>query len=109
MLAISPINNQILVMKDSGEDITEHGIVTAQIQGERTESRAIRGTVLKIPDGLEEWQQQGDSEQLVRVPIRIKVGDRVLIKKWDNHLANIEGKEYILVQYKDILATLEEV
>lgn len=109
MLTIRPINNQILIEKDSSEDVTEHGIVTAQITGERTESRAIRGTVLKMSDGLEEWQPTNEGGSSYRkVPILIKEGDKVLIKKWDNHLANIEGKEYILAQYKDILGVLEE-
>ena len=105
-MKIKPLNGHLLIQKDTSQDVTEHGIVTSQIEGHRTESRAIRGLVVEIPSDASEWVESENG--LKRTDMKIKVGDKVLVKKWDNHLANIEGIEYLLVQYKDILGRLED-
>ena len=43
-----------------------------------------------------------------QVPIDIKVGDKVLFAKYTGTELRHEGKDYLVVQYRDILAKLED-
>ena len=46
----------------------------------------------------------GDDNE--RIPVSVKVGDRIVYKSYSTTELKIDGKEYILVKEEDILATV---
>lgn len=79
------------------------------------EQRSASGIV--IPDTSKEKPQEGkviaaghgkttDEGRLIAPAV--KVGDRVLYKKWGGNEIKIEGKEYLVVKSDDILAVVGE-
>lgn len=47
----------------------------------------------------------GDDNE--RIPMTVKVGDRIVYKSYSTTELKIDGKEYILVKEEDILATVK--
>lgn len=78
------------------------------------ETRTASGIV--IPDTAKEKPQEGKviavgpgkvDDKGVRLPMDVKVGDRVLYKKWGGNEVKLEGKEYLIVKMDDLMAVIE--
>ncbi len=78
-----------------------------------TEERTRGGVIL--PDTAKEKPQQGEVcaigagrvlENGDKVPMEVKVGDRVLYGKYSGQEVKIEGDEYLIVKESDILGIL---
>src|ERR1051325_3855669 len=71
---------------------------------------------LYIPDTAKEKPIQGEviavgpgrSEQGERVPMELKVGDRVVYGKYSGTQVELEGEEIILIKEADVIARSEE-
>ena len=78
------------------------------------EGEQMRGG-LYIPDTAKEKPQQGEIiavgpgrfEKDKRVPMDVKVGDKVLYAKYAGTEFKVEDEEYLIVSQKDILAVVE--
>ncbi|WAA12578.1 co-chaperone GroES [Fervidibacillus halotolerans] len=79
-----------------------------------TEEKTASGIVL--PDTAKEKPQEGkvvavgngrvlDSGE--RVPVEVKVGDRIIFSKYSGTEVKYEGKEYLILRESDILAVVE--
>jgi chaperonin GroES len=77
------------------------------------ETETMRGG-LYIPDTAKEKPQQGEviavgpgrMEEGKRVPLEVKVGDRVLYGKYSGTEVNIEGDQYLILRESDVLAII---
>lgn len=69
-MILHPINDQITIALDRTDKETEGGIVLTESKS----SQAEEGTVLEVGSG--HLTQQG-----TRVPLRVKPGDRVLVRR----------------------------
>jgi chaperonin GroES len=77
------------------------------------ESEQMRGG-LYIPDTAKEKPQQGEImavgpgrfEKDKRVPMDLKVGDRVLYGKYSGTEVTIENEQYLILRESDVLAVL---
>ncbi len=78
------------------------------------ETRLPSGLVL--PDSAKEKPQMGEvmavgeggmDEKGNKVVMIVKVGQKVMYKKWGGNEIKVEGKEWMLVEQKDILAIIE--
>jgi len=78
------------------------------------ETEEMRGG-LYIPDTAKEKPQQGNvvavgpgrlSDEGERIPMEVKVGDRVLYGKYAGTEVTIEGTDYLIVKEGDVLAVL---
>ena len=75
------------------------------------ETETMRGG-LYIPDTAKEKPQQGEViavgpgrfEKDKRVPMDLKVGDRVLYGKYSGTEVTIEGEQYLILRESDVLA-----
>ena len=75
------------------------------------ETEQMRGG-LYIPDTAKEKPQQGEViavgpgrfEKDKRVPMDVKVGDRVLYGKYRGTEVTIEGEQYLILRESDVLA-----
>ena len=75
------------------------------------ETESMRGG-LYIPDTAKEKPQQGEIvavgpgrfEKDKRVPMEVKVGDKVLYGKYSGTEVTIEGDQYLILRESDVLA-----
>ena len=79
------------------------------------EQRSASGIV--IPDTSKEKPQEGKvvavgpgkvTEDGKVLTLSVKVGDKVLYKKWGGNEIKVGGKEYLMVKSDDVLAVVEE-
>jgi chaperonin GroES len=81
------------------------------------EKETIRGGIL-IPDTAKEKPQEGEvvavgsgkkKDDGSRVPMDVKVGDRVLFGKYSGSEIKVNGEEFLMMREEDILGILAEV
>ncbi|ABB15524.1 co-chaperone GroES [Carboxydothermus hydrogenoformans] len=91
-----PLHDRVLVKPLPTEEVTKSGIV--------------------IPDTAKEKPQQGEVKAVgsgrilengERVPMEVKVGDRVFYSKYAGTEVKIDGEEYLILRESDILGILE--
>jgi len=82
---------------------------------EEEEAKSPGGII--IPDTAKEKPQKGIvvavgpgriDDNGNRVPMEVKVGDKVLFAKYAGSEVKIEGEEYLIMREDDILAIIEE-
>jgi chaperonin GroES len=78
-----------------------NNIVIEQIEAE---TKTTSG--LYIPEGATEKPEQANVVA-VSDKSNLKVGDKVFYKKWGGSEIKIDGKNYIIIEEEDILATYE--
>jgi chaperonin GroES len=77
------------------------------------ETETMRGG-LYIPDTAKEKPQQGEIvavgpgrfEDGKRVPLDVKVGDKVLYGKYSGTEVSVEGEQYLILRETDVLAVI---
>ena len=77
------------------------------------ETESMRGG-LYIPDTAKEKPQQGEIvavgpgrfEKDKRVPMEVKVGDKVLYGKYSGTEVTIDGEQYLILRESDVLAII---
>ncbi len=71
---------------------------------------------LVLPDSAKEKPQMGEvmavgpgmtNDHGHEVKVTVKVGQKVMYKKWGGNEIKVEGKEWMIVEQKDILAIVE--
>ena len=71
---------------------------------------------LVLPDSAKEKPQMGEimavgtggtDEKGNPIKMTVKVGQKVMYKKWGGNEIKVEGKEWMIVEQKDILAIVE--
>ena len=81
----------------------------------QAEAQTQTASGLYIPDTAKEKPQQGEVLAVVpvrrddkgeRIPMDVKVGDKVLYSKYGGTEVHYEGEDYLIVGARDILAIL---
>ena len=90
---LKPIGDRVLVKPAPSEERTKSGIVLPDSAKEKPQE----GTVVAVGTGriLDNGQ---------RVPLEVKVGDKVIYSKYGGTEIKIEEDEFIILQERDILA-----
>jgi chaperonin GroES len=89
---VTPLHDRILVRRLEGKETAKGGII--------------------IPDTAKEKPQQGvvvaagagKFEKGKRVPLEVKVGDRILFGKYTGNDITIDDQEYLILREEEILA-----
>jgi chaperonin GroES len=89
---IKPLADRVVVKPLEREETTKGGIVIPDTAKERPQE----GEVVAVGPGKYE-----DGK---RVPMEVKVGDRVLFAKYGGTEIKIDGEEYLVLRESDILA-----
>lgn len=90
-LGYQPLGDKILIKPEVPETTTSFGLILPDSAKEKPE----HGTVVAVGPGRR-------SESGVRIPVEVKVGDKVYFKKpWDEPM-KIHGVEYYLISESDI-------
>ena len=81
----------------------------------QAEAQTQTASGLYIPDNVKEKPQQGEvlavgpgrrDDKGERIPMDVKVGDKVLYSKYGGTEVHYEGEDYLIVGARDILAIL---
>lgn len=96
-MSIKPLHDFVLVAPVEGVDKTPSGII--------------------LPDSVKEKPQVGeikavgpgayDAEGEHIIPMVVKVGQKVLYKKWGGNEVKVGQEEWMLIEQKDIMAIVE--
>jgi len=97
MSKVKPLNDNVVVKPMTENEITKSGIVLpATVDKERPE----RGEIIAVGEG-----KLLDNGQ--RAPMSVKIGDKVMFKKYSPDEIKIDDEEYLIVSQNDILAIIE--
>ena len=93
-VAIKPLEDRIVVQANDAESTTASGLVIPDTAKEKPQE----GTVLAVGPGRFE---DGN-----RVPLDVKVGDKVLYSKYGGTEVKYSGEEYLILSARDVLAVV---
>ena len=93
---VKPLADRVVVKVLSGEEKTKGGIVLPDTAKEKPQ----KGKVLAVGPGrvLENGQ---------RVALEVKEGDKVLFAKYGGTEIELDGKDLMILQERDVLAVLK--
>ena len=94
-VAIKPLEDRIVVQASDAESTTASGLVIPDTAKEKPQE----GTVLAVGPGRFE---DGN-----RIPLDVKVGDKVLYSKYGGTEIKYAGEEYLVLSARDVLAVIE--
>ncbi len=93
---IKPLGDRVVIKVLEREEKTKSGIVLPDTAKEKPQE----GKIIAVGTGkvLENGQ---------RVPMDVKVGDRVIFSKYAGTEVKLDGVEYLIVSDRDVLAVVE--
>ncbi len=94
--SIKPLFDNVLVKPLEEETKTPGGIVLPETAKEKPQI----GKVMAVGSG-------GVSDEGKKIPMLVKVGQKVIYKKWGGNEVKVNGEEWLLIEQKDILAIIE--
>lgn len=93
---IKPLFDNVLIKPLEQEERTPSGILLPETAKEKPQM----GLVMAVGSGALD-----DNGKII--PITVKVGQKVMYKKWGGNEVKVDGEEWLLVEQKDILAVVE--
>ena len=91
---VVPLHDRILVTRLEAKEVGKSGIIIPDSAKEKPQE----GKVVAV--GL------GKIEKGKRVPIDVKVGDRILFGKYVGNEISVDDREYLILRAEEVLATL---
>lgn len=92
-MKLQPLADRIVVKALAQEETTKSGIVLPGTAKEKPQE----GEVLAVGTG--KMLENGS-----RVPMEVKVGDKVIFSKYGGTEIKVEGEEYLILKETDVLA-----
>ena len=93
-VVIKPLEDRIVIKQVEAEQTTASGLVIPDTAKEKPQE----GEVLAVGPGR--WNEDGDE----RIPLDVKVGDRVLYSKYGGTEIKHGGEVYLILSARDVLA-----
>lgn len=95
-LKLKPLGGRVIVEPIEQEETTAGGILLPETAKEKPQE----GKVLAVGPG--DRNDKGE-----RIPLDVKVGERVIFAKYSGTEVKVEGKKLLILRESDILATVE--
>lgn len=95
-MALKPIGDRVLIEIKASEEKTSGGIVIPQTAQEKTQE----GKIVAVGSG--KTDEKGN-----KIPIEVKVGDKVIYDKYAGTQYKIGDKEFLVIKADEILAIVE--
>jgi len=92
-----PLHDRVLVKRVKEEEKTRGGIIIPDTAQEKPQE----GEVVGVGPGA----RDEDGE---RIPLDVKVGDRILFGKWSGTEVKIDGEELLIMKESDIMGVIEQ-
>ncbi|MCA1727413.1 MAG: co-chaperone GroES [Actinobacteria bacterium] len=96
--SLEPLEDRIVVRPGEEEETTVSGIVIPDTAKEKPQE----GEVVAVGPGR--FNEDGDG----RVPLDVKVGDKVIYSKYGGTEVKVEGDEYLILSARDVLAIIKK-
>lgn len=93
---LKPLSDRVVIEVAEEEEKTIGGIVLASAAKEKPQT----GTIIAVGEGR--VLKNG-----TKVPVEVKPGDTVMFEKYAGTEVKYDGKEYLIVSSKDIIAIVE--
>ncbi len=94
---ITPLFDNVLIKPLEAEEKTPSGIVLPDSAKEKPQV----GEIMAVGQGVM------DEGEIVKNSILVKVGQKVMYKKWGGDEVKVNGQDWMLVKQSDILAVVE--
>ncbi|MFA9288893.1 MAG: co-chaperone GroES [Weeksellaceae bacterium] len=98
---IKPLFDYVLVKPLKGQDMTASGIVLPDSVKEKPQM----GEIMAVGDGASCKCDCTDDK--CQTSMVVKVGQKVVYKKWGGNEIKVEKEEWLLIEQKDIMAIVE--
>jgi chaperonin GroES len=95
-IKLQPLGDRVVVEREESETVTSGGILLP----DTAKDKPTRGKIVSVGDGR--LQKSGQ-----RVPLQVKVGDRVLFSAYAGDSFKLGDRELLLMREEDILAVIE--
>ena len=96
-LKLKPLGGRVIIEPIEQEEITAGGIILPETAKEKPQE----GKVLAVGPG-DRNEHTGE-----RVPMDLKVGDKILFAKYSGTEIKMDGRKLLILRESDILAVLE--
>ncbi|MBQ9681130.1 MAG: co-chaperone GroES [Aeriscardovia sp.] len=94
-VSLKPLEDKVIIKQAPAETTTASGLVIPDSAKEKPQ----QGEILAVGPG--KMDDKGD-----RLPMDVKVGDKVLFSKYGGTELHYQGEDYLIVAARDILAIL---
>ena len=91
-MAFRPLHDRVVVRRIEADTKTAGGIIIP----DSAQEKPSEGEVVAVGDGARD--DDGD-----RIPMDVKVGDRVLFGKWSGTEVKINGEDLLIMKESDIM------
>jgi chaperonin GroES len=95
---IKPLGGRILVQPLEEEEVTESGLI---IPDTASKEKPQQGKVIALGTGKV-------TDEGKNIDFRVKVGEKILFKKYSPDEVELGGEEYLVMDEDDILAVIED-
>ena len=96
-MSFRPLHDRVLVRRVEAEEKTAGGIIIP----DSAKEKPAEGEVVAVGEGTRD--DDGD-----RIPLDVKVGDRVLFGKWSGTEVKIDGQEVLIMKESDIMGVITD-
>jgi chaperonin GroES len=93
-MKVQPLGDRILVKPGESEEKTKSGIVLPDTAKEKPQE----GEVIAVGAGR--------YEEGKKIPVEVKVGDRIIYSKYGGTEVKIDGVEHLILRESDVLAVV---
>jgi chaperonin GroES len=94
-MSFRPLHDRVLVRRVEAEEKTAGGIIIP----DSAQEKPAEGEVVAVGDGARD--DDGD-----RIPLDVKVGDRILFGKWSGSEVTVSGEDLLIMKESDILGVI---
>ena len=91
---LKPLGDRVVVKPNEGEEKTPSGIVLPDTAKEKPQE----GEIVAVGSGR--------IEDGKKVPLEVKVGDKVIYSKYGGTEVKVKGEEYLILSERDVLAVI---
>ena len=92
---IKPLGDRVVIKVMESEETTKSGIVLPGAAKEKP----MQGEILAVGSG--------EIVEGKKVPLEVKVGDKVIYSKYSGSEVKMDGNEYLIIRQSDILAIIQ--
>lgn len=95
---LKPLGDRVVIENVEQNDVSAGGVFLPDTAKEKPQEGVVRavGTGRTLDNGT-------------KLAMGVKVGDRVIYSKYSGSEVKIDGKEYLIVSEKDVLAVVDKV
>ncbi len=96
-MKLKPLSDNIVVKPLAKEEKTVNGIIIPETVGKE---KPEKGEVVAV--GAGKFDSDGK-----RLPVDVKIGDKVIFKKYSPDEFKIDGEEFLILSASDVMAIIE--